>query len=41
MIPSKADPDAQVTYHQQEMQPRIAEAKAGQQAVFGNVKSFL
>jgi transposase len=34
MIPSKADPDAQVAYHQQEMQPRLAEAKAGQRAVF-------
>lgn len=34
MIPAKADPQVQTAYLEQEMQPRLAEAKAGQRAVF-------
>jgi transposase len=34
MIPAKADPEAQARYLQQEMQPRLAEAQAGNRAVF-------
>jgi len=34
MIPSKADPDEQAAFHQQEMQPRLLEAQAGRRAVF-------
>ncbi len=34
MIPAKADPDAQAAYLQQEIEPRLAEAQAGQRAVF-------
>lgn len=34
MIPAKADPDAQAAYLKQEMKPRLAEAQAGQRAVF-------
>jgi transposase len=34
MIPAKADPDAQAAYVQQELEPRLAEAQAGQRAVF-------
>ena len=34
MIPAKADPDAQAAYLQQEIEPRLAEAQAGQRSVF-------
>jgi transposase len=34
MIPAKADPDEQAAYVQQELEPRLAEAQAGQRAVF-------
>jgi transposase len=34
MIPAKADPEAQATYLAQEIEPRLAEAQAGQRAVF-------
>lgn len=34
MIPAKADPVAQATYLAQEIEPRLAEAQAGQRAVF-------
>lgn len=34
MIPAKADPDQQAAYLQQEIEPRLAEAQAGQRAVF-------
>jgi transposase len=34
MIPAKADPDQQVAYLAQELEPRLAEAQAGQRAVF-------
>jgi len=34
MIPAKADPDKQKTYLENEMLPRIDEAKAGKRAVF-------
>lgn len=34
MIPAKADPEAQTAYLEQEMQPRLAAAQAGQRAVF-------
>jgi transposase len=34
MIPAKADPDAQATYLKQEIEPRLAEAQAGERAVF-------
>ena len=34
MIPAKVDPDAQATYLQQEMKPRLNEAQAGKRAVF-------
>ena len=34
MIPAKADPEAQAAYLKQEMKPRLAEAQAGQRAVF-------
>ena len=34
MIPAKADPDVQAAYLKQEMEPRLAEAQAGQRAVF-------
>ncbi len=34
MIPAKADPDAQAHYLRQELEPRLAEAQAGQRAVF-------
>lgn len=34
MIPSKADPDKQAEYLKNEIEPRLAEAQAGQRAVF-------
>ena len=34
MIPAKADPDVQVAYLKQEMEPRLAQAQAGTRAVF-------
>ena len=34
MIPAKADPEAQATYLEQEIEPRLAEAQAGKRAVF-------
>src|SRR5258708_29536016 len=34
MIPAKADPAAQAAYLKQEMEPRLAQAQAGQRAVF-------
>jgi len=34
MIPAKADPDQQVAYLNTELQPRLAQAQAGQRAVF-------
>ncbi len=34
MIPAKADPEAQAAYLAQEIEPRLAEAQAGQRAVF-------
>jgi transposase len=34
MIPAKADPDVQAAYLKQEIEPRLAEAQAGQRAVF-------
>lgn len=34
MIPAKADPEVQAAYLEQEIQPRLAEAQAGQRAVF-------
>lgn len=34
MIPAKADPDQQVAYLTQELEPRLAEAQAGKRAVF-------
>ena len=34
MIPAKADPDVQAAYLHQEIEPRLAEAEAGQRAVF-------
>jgi hypothetical protein len=34
MIPAKADPDAQAAYLQQKIEPRLAEARAGQRTVF-------
>jgi transposase len=34
MIPAKADPDAQARYLEQEIEPRLAEAQAGQRVVF-------
>jgi transposase len=34
MIPAKADPEAQSTYLEHVMEPRLAEAQAGQRAVF-------
>lgn len=34
MIPAKADPDAQASDLQQEIEPRLAEAQAGQRTVF-------
>jgi len=34
MIPAKADPDAQAAYLQREIEPRLAEAQAGQRTVF-------
>jgi transposase len=34
MIPAKADPEVQTAYLEQEMEPRLAEAQAGQRAVF-------
>ena len=34
MIPAKADPDAQAAYLEQEIEPRLAEARAGKRAVF-------
>ena len=34
MIPAKADPDAQAAYLQQEIEPRLADAQAGQRTVF-------
>lgn len=34
MIPAKADPEAQAAYLKQELEPRLAEAQAGQRAVF-------
>lgn len=34
MIPAKADPDQQVAYLENELQPRLAQAQAGQRAVF-------
>jgi len=34
MIPAKADPDQQATYLETELKPRLAQAQAGQRAVF-------
>jgi len=34
MIPAKADPDVQAAYLDQELEPRLAQAEAGQRAVF-------
>jgi transposase len=34
MIPAKADPEKQAAYLEQEIEPRLAEAQAGQRAVF-------
>jgi transposase len=34
MIPAKADPDKQVAYLAQDLEPRLAEARAGKRAVF-------
>lgn len=34
MMPAKADPDVQAAYVQQELEPRLAAAQAGQRAVF-------
>jgi transposase len=34
MIPAKADPDEQAAYLKHEIEPRLAEAQAGQRAVF-------
>lgn len=34
MIPAKADPEVQAAYLEQDMEPRLAEAHAGQRAVF-------
>jgi len=34
MLPAKADPDEQAAYLQQEIEPRLAQAQAGQRAVF-------
>jgi hypothetical protein len=34
MIPAKADPDAQAADLQQKIEPRLAEARAGQRTVF-------
>lgn len=34
MIPAKADPDVQETYLRTEIEPRLAQAQAGQRAVF-------
>ena len=34
MIPAKADPAVQAAYLEQELEPRLAEAQAGQRAVF-------
>src|SRR5258708_12792698 len=34
MIPAKADPDLQAAYLETEFEPRLAEAQAGQRAVF-------
>jgi transposase len=34
MIPAKADPDVQMAYLKTEMEPRLAQAQAGQRAVF-------
>ena len=34
LIPAKADPDEQAAYVKQELEPRLAEAQAGQRAVF-------
>jgi transposase len=34
MIPAKADPDKQAAYLKQEIEPRLAQAQAGQRAVF-------
>jgi transposase len=34
MLPAKADPDAQVHYLGAELEPRLAQARAGQRAVF-------
>lgn len=34
MIPAKADPDQQAQFHQQELQPRLEQAQAGERAVF-------
>ena len=34
MLPAKADPDAQAHYLGAELEPRLAQARAGQRAVF-------
>lgn len=34
MIPAKADPDEQATFKTEQLEPRLAEAQAGQRAVF-------
>ena len=34
MLPAKADPDRQAAYLTQELEPRLAQAQAGQRAVF-------
>lgn len=34
MIPAKADPEVQATFLEEQMEPRLAEAKAGKRAVF-------
>ena len=41
MIPAKADPEAQAAYLAQEIEPRLAEAQAGQRAVFSSTRPIL
>jgi transposase len=42
MVPSKADPDEQAAYKAEKLEPRLAEAQAGQRAVFfGDAAHFV
>ncbi len=42
MIPARADPDEQIRYLEQEIEPRLAQAQAGQRAVFfGDAAHFV